>query len=288
MNSDMPRPNRFLQLRENLNLKLVYVAAKTGIAASTLSALEHNEEKDFSVHALKKLAEFYNVSADYLIGISENREEALTPVEELRLSDEAIHVLKTRKANSRLLSEIISHPGFRRLMVDAEIYVDRIAESSIQAMNAYLESSRQSVMKETNADPEDLYMRTLEAGQIEESEYFGHVLLDDLMAILKTIREKHRSDPTTAGPAVSEDMAKAIEEAKSLVGTPQENKINALLRLLEIPPEKFTIEERAIFIKVLESSPLLVRRMQKPYLRGLNPNSHLSRPPRGKNKPREE
>lgn len=287
MNPETPRPNKLLQLRENLNLTLKYVALKTGIAQSTLSALEHDDEKDFSVYALKQLAAFYNVSADYLIGLTENKTENHTPINRLRLSDDAVQVLKSGKINPRLLSEMIAHPGFRRLMVDAEIYVDRIAEASIQSLNTYLESSRQAVMKEADADPEDLYMRSLEAGQVEEDEYFGHVLHDDLMTILKTIRENHKADPMTADSPVAEDMAKAIEEAKSLEGTPQEKAINALFRQLQIFPEKFTTEERAIFIKIFESSPLL-KQMQRQNMRGKNPKSHGPRKGRGKNKKRLE
>lgn len=138
MNPETPRPNKLLQLRENLNLTLKDVVLKTGIAQSTLSALEHDDEKDFSVYALKQLAAFYNVSADYLIGLTENKTENHTPINRLRLSDDAVQVLKSGKINPRLLSEMIAHPGFRRLMVDAEIYVDRIAEASIQSLNTYL------------------------------------------------------------------------------------------------------------------------------------------------------
>ena len=57
-------------------------------------------------------------------------------------------------------------------MIDAEIYVDRNAESAIQSMNSYLESLRTSLLEEADADPEDLWMRTLKAGQIDEDEYF--------------------------------------------------------------------------------------------------------------------
>lgn len=156
MKSEIPRPNRLLELRENLNFTLTHVAEQAGISPSTLSSLEHDDEKDFSVYILRQLAEFYNVSADYLIGLTDNKEERLTPVEKLHLSDEAIRVLKSGKTNPLLLSEIISHPAYLRLMIDAEIYVDRHAETSIRNMNTYLESLRQTIVKEADADPEDL------------------------------------------------------------------------------------------------------------------------------------
>ena len=46
----------------------------------------------------------------------------------------------------------------------------------------------------------DLYMRTLELGQIQESDFFIHVLHDDMDNIVRDIREAHLKDKTTADP----------------------------------------------------------------------------------------
>ena len=153
MDNSLPRETRLHKLRERRNLKLTEVAEAVGIAPSSLSAYENDENKDISLFALRALAKYYNVSVDYLIGLSDNEEEILTPIETLHLSDEAIHFLKSGKINTFLLSKIISHPSFRRFMIDAEIYVDRNAESAIQSMNSYLESLRTSLLEEADADP---------------------------------------------------------------------------------------------------------------------------------------
>ena len=47
------------------------------------------------------------------------------------MGDDAIEVLKTGQFNHRLLSELICHKDFQRLILDAEIYVDRIADMRI-------------------------------------------------------------------------------------------------------------------------------------------------------------
>ena len=51
-------------------------------------------------------------------------------------------VLRDGKFNHRLLSEFICHKDFRRFMLDAEIYVDRIADMRIKDMNIILEATR--------------------------------------------------------------------------------------------------------------------------------------------------
>ena len=71
-----------------------------------------------------KLADFYQVSVDYLLGLTNNRKYENTPIEELHLSDEVVELLKSERFNNRLLCEIISHEKFKELLADAEIYVD--------------------------------------------------------------------------------------------------------------------------------------------------------------------
>ena len=54
--------------------------------------------------------------------------------------------LTSRNFNHRLLSEMICHKDFQRMMLDAEIYVDCIADMRITNMNAAMEAVRQSVI----------------------------------------------------------------------------------------------------------------------------------------------
>ena len=119
-------------LRVARHLTLKELSEQTSISSSTLSEYENNKQKDISSFSLEILSNFYGVSIDYLLGNTENAEEATTPIEELHLTDEAIAVLKSRKINTRLLSEIIAHENFNKAMIDAEIYVDRIAENQFR------------------------------------------------------------------------------------------------------------------------------------------------------------
>ena len=67
------------------------------------------------------------------------------------MSDASIDILRTGKFNHRLLSELISHRDFQRFMLDAEIYIDRIADMRVKDMNAVLEAVRQmAFMKRYN------------------------------------------------------------------------------------------------------------------------------------------
>lgn len=66
----MPYRNRIKDLREDRDLRQIDVAEKTGIDQRTLSNYETGKTNPDS-YAIIKLAEFYGVSCDYLLGVSD-------------------------------------------------------------------------------------------------------------------------------------------------------------------------------------------------------------------------
>ena len=85
--------------------------------------------------------------------------------------------MSSGKINNRLLCEIATHENFQRLMTDIEIFVDRIADMRIAQMNLVLEATRQEVIRSHAPGENDLYVRTLELGQVQESDFFSHTMM---------------------------------------------------------------------------------------------------------------
>ena len=108
-------------------LTLEQLAEQTKLSRSALGNYESDEERDISPFALKTLAKFYDVSTDYLLGLTENRKHPDADIASLHLSDEMIELLRSGKINNRLLCEIATHEGFEMLMADMEVYVDGLA-----------------------------------------------------------------------------------------------------------------------------------------------------------------
>ena len=108
---------RLKDLRVEQGLNLEELAQKTGISKSALGSYENDndEYKEINHGSLLKLADFYQVSVDYLLGLTNNRRYENTPIEELHLSDEVVELLKSERFNNRLLCEIISHEKFKEL-----------------------------------------------------------------------------------------------------------------------------------------------------------------------------
>ena len=178
---------RLKDLRVERSLTLEQLSAETGISKSALGKYEADDFKDISPFSMVELAKFYGVSTDYLLGLTEQKNHPNTELDALHLGDDAIEVLKTGKFNHRLLSELICHKDFQRFLLDAEIYVDRIADMRVNDMNAVLEAVRQMALMKNGGDANDLYLRTLEVAQIREDEYFGSLIADDLKGILRDI-----------------------------------------------------------------------------------------------------
>lgn len=82
-----------------------------------------------------------------------------------------VELLSSGKINNRLLCELATHPNFRRLMIDMEICIDQIANMRVEQMNLVMEATRQSILSKYSPGEDDLYVRTLELGQVQESDF---------------------------------------------------------------------------------------------------------------------
>ena len=140
-------------------------------------------------------------------------------------------------------------------MLDAEIYVDRIADMRVNDMNAVLEAVRQMALMKNGGEENDLHLRTLEVAQIREDEYFGSLIADDLKGILRDIRSEHRPDTMTADEvSFAENMQNQLREARNFEGSSEKKKAKALLATLGIDYDAITMEQFVNLIEVLKLS----------------------------------
>ena len=249
---------RLKDLRVERKLTLEQLAAEVGISKSALGKYESDNGKDISPYSILLLADYYGVSCDYLMGRTEIKNHPNTALHELHLSDASIDILKTGKFNHRLLSELICHKDFQRFMLDAEIYVDRIADMRVNDMNAVLEAVRQMALMKNGGEENDLHLRTLEVAQIREDEYFGSLIADDLKGILRDIRSEHRPDTMTADEvSFAENMQNQLREAMNFEGSSEEKQIRAFMATIGLDYDTLTKEEFVSIISGLKKSKYL-------------------------------
>ena len=248
---------RLKDLRTAQKLTLEQLSAEVGISKSALGKYESDNGKEISPYSILVLADYYGVSCDYLMGRTETKNHPNTALHE-HLGDDAIDVLRTCKFNHRLLSELICHKDFQRFMLDAEIYVDRIADMRVNDMNAVLEAVRQMALMKNGGDENDLHLRTLEVAQIREDEYFGSLIADDLKGILRDIRSEHRPDTMTADEvSFAENMQNQLREAMNFEGSSEEKQIRAFMATIGLDYDTLTKEEFVSIISGLKKSKYL-------------------------------
>mgnify|MGYP000571330749 CR=1 FL=1 len=246
---------RLKDLRVERGLTLEQLSAETGISKSALGKYEADDFKDISPFSMVELAKFYSVSTDYLLGLTEQKNHPNTELDALHLGDDAIEVLRTGKFNHRLLSELICHKDFQRFMLDAEIYVDRIADMRVNDMNAVLEAVRQMALMKNGGEENDLHLRTLEVAQIREDEYFGNLIADDLKGILRDIRSEHCPDTMTADEtSLAATVQEQLQDAMGFEGSSEEKKIRAYLATIGLDYDALTKEEFVSLIGILKKS----------------------------------
>lgn len=246
---------RLKDLRVERGLTLEQLSVETGISKSALGKYEADDFKDISPFSMVELAKFYGVSTDYLLGLTEQKNHPNTELDALHLGDDAIEVLRTGKFNHRLLSELICHKDFQRFMLDAEIYVDRIADMRVNDMNAVLEAVRQMALMKNGGDANDLHLRTLEVAQIREDEYFGSLIASDLKDILRDIRSEHRPDTMTADEtSLVATVQGQLQYAMNFEGSVEEKKIRAYLATIGLDYDALTKGEFVSLIGILKKS----------------------------------
>lgn len=73
MHDKLTIQERIRDLRQEKKLTLEQLSEQTGLSKSALGSYESNDTKDISHYAIIRLAKFYGVTTDYLLGISEQK-----------------------------------------------------------------------------------------------------------------------------------------------------------------------------------------------------------------------
>ena len=247
-------------------MSLQELSDATGIPSSTLGNYEKDENIDMSLGNLITLADFYNVSTDYLLCRTELRKHKNQSVSDLHLNDDAIQLLTDKKYNPRLLSELLTHENFRKFMTDLEIYIDGFNDKGIQIANAFLDVMR-CKLTELGADSTDAFASVFDNSHIEAEQYYMNILSADLKPIVSDLRNTHMKDSNTASDIDYQSMVKNIiddfaTQIPTTVNDDTESSndayINGLLLLfcknLEMKVTQLSVEEKQTLKEIFSCS----------------------------------
>ena len=249
---------RLKDLRVERGLTLEQLAEQTHLSKSALGSYEAEDFKDISHYAIIKLAKFYGVTADYLLGLSETKNHPNTDFADLRLSDDMIELLKSGLVNNSLLCELATHPAFPRFMADLEIYVNGVAVKQVQAANAIVDTMSATIMKRYNPGLTDPQLRQLVAAHIDDDSFCRYVIQQDINGIALDLREAHKDDFfSVPEDNPLEDFLQTIEETAKEDSDPEQAALVFICKRLKLNLKKLSDEEKKWLKKIAQKSDLL-------------------------------
>ena len=249
---------RLKDLRVERGLTLEQLEEQVNLSKSALGSYEAKDFKDISHYAIIKLAKFYGVTADYLLGRSQTKNHPNADLADLRLSDDMIELLKSGLIDNSLLCELAAHPDFPRLMADLEIYVNGVAVKQVQTVNAIVDTMSATIMKQYNPGLTDPQLRQLVAAHIDDDSFCRYVIQQDINSIALDLREAHRDDFFS----VPEDnplkgLLQAADEVAREDSDPEQASLAFICKRLRLNYKKLSEEEKKWLKKISEKSDLL-------------------------------
>jgi len=143
-----------------------------------------SQKQTFQYHYLNMaaLAKFYNVSADYLFGVTNNHQHRNVEIDTLSLSDGA--------------SELLSHPDFQQLINAIEVYIDKKILPQMNTINTIYRLAETSIKEECAIDDmRDEVLSFLQNSVIDEDEYLRFRISERFNTIMKNLSEAHKKTP---------------------------------------------------------------------------------------------
>ena len=249
---------RIKDLRVERKLTLKELAEQTGLSSSALGSYEADDTKDISHYALIKLAKFYGVTADYLLGLTETKRHPNADLADLRLSDAMIEILKEGRVDTALLGELVAHPDFVKLLADIQIYVEGIAAMQIQNLNAWVDVARAEIVEKYQPGENDRMTYLLQSAHVDEGEYFTSRVHRDIDAIMDDMREAHRGRSDSAPEnSAAEELKQDLEEVARFNGSKLEQLIMLFCKQTKLRYNKLTEEEKQWLARIAQKSELL-------------------------------
>jgi transcriptional regulator with XRE-family HTH domain len=175
---------RMEDLRNRRKLTLKEVAEKTGIDYSTLSRIENGNVKKVGDDVLLKLARFFGVSTDFLLGITNVPDKKNYTIEELDLTPEAARNLYTGAVDNRVINLLLVHPDFATLTNRIADYLDDRMAAGIAAQNQLYDSVSELMMR---IGKEEKALRQAATTQAKEAKSLRRKLYADELAQIETL-----------------------------------------------------------------------------------------------------
>lgn len=217
---------RLAELQEQHGLTREELAERVGVSTSTLSRLESGQIQKFSDEMLTALAREFDVSADFLLGLTNIPDRMNYDIGELGLTALAAQNLYTGKVNSGVVSMMLEHPRFAMLTTMIAQYFDDTLAVGVAVQNQIFASMSELLMGAgQRGAAQAAALSKTPPHQVELSK-----IQNTFMAMLKEMKKDMASELAAKQAAIKEIVAQMMAELTKGQDKP----------LTEITPEQMT------------------------------------------------
>ena len=146
---------RIQDLIKNRKITQAELAEKVGLSNSALSRYLQGGTKNLGDGYIIRIAKYFDVSTDFLLGETDIPDRKNYDIEELGLSAETAKLLYTGKVDASVLNQLVEHPRFPQLLLLLARYRDETMIAGINAMNQVMNFSRSFLIGQAKLRPED-------------------------------------------------------------------------------------------------------------------------------------
>ena len=146
---------RIQDLIKNRKITQAELAERVGLSSSTLSRYLQGRTANLGDGFIIRIAKYFDVSTDFLLGETDIPERKNYDIEELGLSAETAKLLYTGKVDASVLNQLVEHPRFPQLLLLLARYRDETMIAGINAMNQILTFIRSLTLDQANLHPEN-------------------------------------------------------------------------------------------------------------------------------------
>ena len=228
---------RLEDLRNRHKLTLKELSEKTGVDYSTLSRIENGNVKKVGDDVLLKLARFFGVSTDFLLGITDVPDKKNYTIEELGLTPDAARNLYTGAVDNRVINLLLAHPDFGTLTNRIADYLDDTMAAGIAAQNQLYDSVSDLMMR---IGKEEKSLRQAAITQSKEAKSLRRKLYADELAQIESLFKAILTSMKKAAPTCKPEAAKAMTKQGFDKMLSELTKGGSAAEILKVQPEQIT------------------------------------------------
>ena len=208
---------RITELREGAGLTIEELAVKVGVNATTLGRMEKGQTQKIGDDVLTALAWEFNVSTDFLLGLTSIPDRRNYDIAELGLSAQAARNLYTRKVNADVVNRLLEHPRFAVLTAMIAQYLDDAFAAGVAVQNQYLSSMSDILLGIGRNEPEQSVaaketVRAFNLLKVPPHQVELTKMQNTFMAILRELKQTTGSNLEPAKAATKEIIDKMMSE----------------------------------------------------------------------------